>query len=343
MPPRSGKVVVTGAAGFVGSHLVERLLAEGSALTREADYQVVGVDCFTDYYARAIKEANLALAMGSPAFEFMEADMLDVDWAALLDGTEYVFHQAAQAGVRGSWGDSFGIYVRNNIQATQRLLEAAKQTPALKALIFASSSSVYGDAESFPTREDAVPLPISPYGVTKLTCEQLCRVYHQSFGVPAIILRYFVAYGPRQRPDMAFHRFIQAMLQGKEINIYGDGEQTRDFTYVSDTVQANMLAMNPKAVGQVFNIGGGSRITINQVIELLERIVGKPARVRYLPSQKGDARHTFADISRARRVLRYEPQVPIEEGLAKEVAWLAQCLQTPSPAARSVPSARGRT
>ena len=342
MPPRSGKVVVTGAAGFVGSHLVERLLAESPGTSREIGHHVVGVDCFTDYYPRAIKEANLALARRSPAFEFVEGDILDVDWAALLDGTEYVFHQAAQAGVRGSWGDSFGIYVRNNIQATQRLLESAKQAPALRGLIFASSSSVYGDAESFPTSEDTVPLPISPYGVTKLTCEQLCRVYHQSFGIPTIILRYFVAYGPRQRPEMAFHRFIQAMLQGKEINIYGDGEQTRDFTYVSDTVQANILAMNPKAVGQVFNVGGGSRITVNQVIQLLERIVGKPARARYLPSQKGDARHTFADISRARQVLQYEPRVPIEEGLAREVEWLAQCVHTPSQPTQSKPPARER-
>jgi nucleoside-diphosphate-sugar epimerase len=272
----------------------------------------------------------------------VESDILDVDWAALLDGTEYVFHQAAQAGVRGSWGDGFDTYVRNNIQATQRLLESARQAPALKGLIFASSSSVYGDAESLPTLEDAVPLPISPYGVTKLTCEQLCRVYYRNFGVPTIILRYFVAYGPRQRPDMAFHRFIQAILQGKEISVYGDGEQTRDFTYVSDTIQANLLAMNPKAVGQIFNVGGGSRITVNQVIRLLEHIVGKPAQVRYLPSQKGDARHTFADISRARAVLQYVPKVPIEEGLAQEVEWLAHCLQTPSQPLQSTPPPRER-
>jgi len=299
--------------------------------------QVIGVDCFTDYYARAVKESNLALAKRSPAFEFVEGDVLDVDWATLLDGTEYVFHQAAQAGVRGSWGDTFGIYVRNNIQATQRLLEAARQAPKLKGLIFASSSSVYGDAESFPTPEDTTLLPISPYGVTKLTCEQLCRVYHRSFGVPVVILRYFVAYGPRQRPDMAFHRFIQAMLQGKEISVYGDGEQTRDFTYVSDTAEANILAMSSKAVGQTFNVGGGSRVTVNQIIQLLERIMGKRARVRYLPSQKGDARHTFADISRARQVLQYEPQVAIEEGLAKEVAWLESCLHTPPQSAQSAP------
>jgi UDP-glucose 4-epimerase len=242
----------------------------------------------------------------------------------VLDGAEYVFHQAGQAGVRGSWGDNFSIYVRNNILATQRLLEAAKLASSLKSLIVASSSSVYGDAEVFPTTEDVTPRPVSPYGVTKLAAEHLCRMYHASFGVPIVALRYFTAYGPRQRPDMAFHRFIEAMLAGTEIVVYGNGEQTRDFTYVSDTVAANILATKPAAVGHVFNVGGGGRITVNQVIRILEDIIGRPARVRYVPRQDGDARNTCADITRAGTVLGYQPRVGIEQGLRQQVASLTQ-------------------
>ena len=301
-------------AGFVGSHLAERLVAEG--------HNVVGVDCFTDYYARAIKEANLRDLLGSPRFKLIEADILELDWAPLLAHTGYLFHQAAQAGVRGSWGDSFGIYVRNNVLATQHLLEAAKQAPALKGLIFASSSSVYGDAETFPTPEDITPRPVSPYGVTKLACEHLCRVYYQSFDIPVVMLRYFTAYGPRQRPDMAFHKFISAMLHDETITVYGDGEQTRDFTYVSDIVAANILAMDHLHAGQVFNIGGGSRISVNAVIDLLEDIVGKPARRSHVARQTGDARHTSAQVTRAREVLGYQPRVGIGEGVRQEFAWL---------------------
>jgi UDP-glucose 4-epimerase len=308
------QVIVTGAAGFVGSHLAERLVAEG--------HEVVGVDCFTDYYPRALKEANLRDLRSLPQFKLIEADMLQLDWAPLLAQTSYLFHEAAQAGVRGSWGDSFGVYVRNNIMATQHLLEAAQQAPALKGLIFASSSSVYGDAEAYPTPEDTTPRPVSPYGVTKLACEHLCRAYHHSIGLPVVMLRYFTAYGPRQRPDMAFHKFISATLRGEEISVYGDGEQTRDFTYVSDIVAANILAMERLHAGQVFNIGGGSRISVNAVIELLETVLEKPVQRSYVARQKGDAMHTSADVTRARKLLGYQPRVGIEEGLRHEVEWL---------------------
>lgn len=320
MPFRTGQTIVTGAAGFIGSHLAERLVAEG--------YQVVGVDCFTDYYSRAIKEANLINLRQSPQFRFVEGDILALDWASLLDGAEYLFHEAAQPGVRRSWGDHFGIYVRNNVLATQRLLEAAKGAHTLKAFIFASSSSIYGDARTFPTPEDTIPRPVSPYGVTKLAGEHLCKMYYQSFGVPVVILRYFTAYGPRQRPDMAFHRFITALLRDDEIVVYGDGEQTRDFTYISDIVEANILAMNQPVEGQVFNIGGGSRITINTVIDILERIAGRRANVSKTSRQKGDARHTSADVTRARRLLGYEPQIPIEQGLRQQVQWIAHWNRT---------------
>jgi nucleoside-diphosphate-sugar epimerase len=320
MSTTSSQVIVTGVAGFVGSHLAERLVAEG--------YSVVGVDCFTDYYARAIKEANLTGLLGSPQFQFIEADILHLDWAPLLGQTAYLFHQAAQAGVRGSWGDSFGVYVRNNVLATQYLLEAAKQAPALKGFIFASSSSVYGDAETFPTPEDITPRPVSPYGVTKLACEHLCRVYHQSFDVPVVTLRYFTAYGPRQRPDMAFHKFISAMLRGDGVTVYGDGEQTRDFTYVSDIVEANILAMQQRHAGQVFNIGGGSRISVNAVIDLLEEIVGKPARRSYVARQKGDATHTSADVTRAHELLGYQSRVSIGEGLRRQVGWTSRITES---------------
>jgi UDP-glucose 4-epimerase len=310
-----GTAIVTGCAGFIGSHLAERLVVEG--------YQVVGVDCFTDYYPRATKEANLIKLRQAPRFRLVEEDILELDWAPLLSGARYLFHEAAQPGVRGSWGESFGIYVRNNVMATQKLLEAAKGT-GLKAFVFASSSSVYGDAETFPTSEEGALRPVSPYGVTKLACEHLCRMYHKSLGLPIAIMRYFTAYGPRQRPDMAFHRFIKAILQDQEIVVYGNGEQTRDFTFVSDIVEATLLGTNPNARGEVFNVGGGSRISVNEAIGMLERITGKRARVRYDVSQRGDAKHTSAEISKAATILGYKPTVAVQDGLRKEVEWLVQ-------------------
>lgn len=309
------KSLVTGVAGFIGSHLAERLIADG--------HEVVGVDCFTDYYPRALKQENLAQLARSPAFRLVEADLGEGDLAPLLEGTDHVFHLAGQAGVRSSWGRGFSAYVRDNVLATQRLLDAARGRASLGAFVFASSSSVYGDAEQSPTPEDAAPRPLSPYGVTKLACEHLCRVYYESFGVRVATLRYFTAYGPRQRPDMAVRRFITALLDDQEIIVFGDGQQTRDFTYVGDVVQANILATASAAAGEVFNIGGGSTVSINRVLAILERITGRRARVRYAGVERGDSRHTSADITKAKVTLGFTPLVPIEEGLRREIEWLA--------------------
>ena len=308
------RCLVTGAAGFIGSHLCERLVRDG--------HEVMGVDAFTDYYARAQKEANLASLRQAEGFSFLEADLLQADLASLLAGTDLVFHLAGQPGVRPSWGKDFDVYVRHNIAATQRLLEAAKGLP-LQKLVYASSSSIYGDAESYPTPETALPKPIAPYGVTKLAAEHLSYLYWRNHAVPAVSVRYFTVYGPRQRPDMAFHRFIRAIMEGQEIIVYGDGEQTRDFTYVADAVEGTLRAAFAGPSGEVFNLGGGSRVTVNRVVGLLEAIAGRPARVRHVEPQRGDVRHTAADTSRAAAILGYSPAVRLEEGLRAEVDWLA--------------------
>jgi UDP-glucose 4-epimerase len=318
--------LVTGVAGFIGSHLAERLLRDG--------YRVIGVDCFTDSYPRQIKERNIENLGGSEKFTFIEANLLEIDLAALLRGesaiqsqpsaaVDWVFHLAAQAGVRASWGEAFHIYTDCNVLTTQRLLEAAKEAP-LQKFVYASSSSVYGDAETYPTPEDVVPQPISPYGVTKLAGEHLCRLYWRAYGVPAVSLRYFTVYGPRQRPDMAFHRFIRAALERREIVVYGDGEQTRDFTFVGDTVDGTVRAAMTGQAGEMFNLGGGSRVTVNQVIRELESILGKKVRVRYAESQAGDVRHTSANISRAAAMLGYAPRTKLADGLRMEAEWLAR-------------------
>ncbi len=316
------KCLVTGAAGFIGSHLAERLVAEG--------YEVIGVDCFTDYYPRAAKEGHLTELHNSDRFRFVEADLRFVDLEPLLDGVDYVFHQAAQAGVRASWGENFAIYTEHNVLATQRLLEAVKGRE-IAGFIYASSSSVYGDTPDLPMREHSLPRPISPYGVTKLAGEHLCQLYLCNFGVPTVSLRYFTVYGPRQRPDMAFHRFIRAILEGKPIAIYGDGEQTRDFTYVADAVEANLLAMRYAPPGAIFNIGGGSRVSVNYAIGLLEEILGKKAIVDYQEAQHGDVRHTLADTSAAREALGFAPKVGLEKGLRAQVVWQISGLGIKSP------------
>lgn len=313
--------LVTGAAGFIGSHLCERLLDEG--------HEVIGLDAFVDFYPRSQKEANLGGLLSRQGFRLVEADLLRVNLAGLLDGIDVVFHQAAQPGVRGSWGKRFDEYLMNNVLATQRLLEAAKdQRAGLKRFVYASSSSVYGAVPTLPLAENAVPRPFSPYGVTKLAGEQLCLLYHQNYGVPVVALRYFTVYGPRQRPDMAFQRFIPAILSGEEVTIYGDGEQTRDFTYVSDGVEANLLALKPEAEGHTFNIGGGARISLNNVLSLLERLIGRQIRRCNVPAQRGDVRDTFADTTLARSILGFTPRVSLEEGLARQIRWVRTGLRT---------------
>lgn len=311
--------LVTGAAGFIGSHLAEALVAQG--------HRVIGLDTFVDFYPRSNKETNLDQLRRSKAFQLVEADLRTADLAALLDGVDYVFHEAAQAGVRTSWGTGFASYVEHNVLATQRLLEAARQSQ-VQRVIYASSSSVYGNAATQPAREDSCLLPISPYGVTKLAAEYLCRLYTIEHGLPTISLRYFTVYGPRQRPDMAFHKFIRAILLGEPIVVYGDGEQSRDFTYVADIVTANLAAMHKGQPGSVYNLGGGNHATVNEVLRLLESITGEQARISYISRQLGDAAHTAADTTAARSELGFEPRFPLVEGLRREVDWLSSQLET---------------
>jgi nucleoside-diphosphate-sugar epimerase len=312
MTSQSRRVVVTGAAGFIGSHLCERLLALG--------HQVVGVDSFTDFYERARKEENLEDSRGHANFTFEELDLVDADLRPVLRGANVVYHLAGQPGVRPSWGEQFGRYVRDNVLATQRLLEALKEMP-VERLVFAGSSSVYGDAEMFPTKESALPQPVSPYGVTKLAAEHLALLYTKNFGLPAVSVRYFTVYGPRQRPDMAFARFMEALVAGDAIEVFGDGEQTREFTYVSDAVEGTIKAATADVVGQVFNLGGGSRVTVNRVLATLEDISGIKARRKTLPAAPGDPRHTGASINLARERLGWEPRVSLREGLTKQWEW----------------------
>jgi UDP-glucose 4-epimerase len=306
-------ILITGASGFIGSHLAERLVDLG--------HKVTGIDCFTDYYSRNIKEQNVSKLLKSKNFTLREEDLFTADLGKLLSGIDIIFHEAAQAGVRTSWGANFEIYTRNNILVTQKLLEAAKDKPT-KKIIFASSSSVYGDTKDLPMREDSRPSPISPYGVSKLAAEQLCHLYFMNYNVPTVILRYFTVYGPRQRPDMAFHKFIKSLIEDKEIVIYGDGKQTRDFTYISDIVDANLSAMGSDAVGEVFNLGGRSQISLSETIKMLEEIMGKKARLKFTQKQYGDVKDTAADINKAKKHLNYIPKVSLKEGLTEQTKWL---------------------
>lgn len=309
------KSIVTGAAGFVGSHLVETLLDRGE--------RVIGIDQFNDYYDPILKRKNINTFENHGDFQLIEANIQDLDWRSLLADVDVVYHQAAQAGVRASWGEGFRAYTERNLNATQAILEAAKDAKQLQRLVFASSSSVYGNAETLPTSEKTCPQPVSPYGITKLASEQLCLLYYRNFGVPVVGLRYFTVYGPRQRPDMAFHKFFKAVLLDEAIPIYGDGQQTRDFTFISDAIAANLAAASaPEAAGEVFNIGGGSRVSLAQVIETMEEIVGHPIRRERMESAIGDARHTGADVSKAERLLGYKPQVSLREGLTREWQWI---------------------
>ena len=303
--------LVTGAAGFIGSTLSERLLADG--------VKVTGVDCFTDYYDPALKRRNLEAALKHPDYRLLELDLGAADLSA-LPAVDVVFHQAAQAGVRASWGREFATYVHHNVLATQRLLERYRDAK-LERFVYASSSSVYGDAERYPTDEALLPKPFSPYGVTKLAGEHLVLLYGRNFGLDVAALRYFTVYGPRQRPDMAFHRFCRSLLRGEEIVVYGDGKQSRDFTFIDDAVEANVRAWKRSAPQGVYNVGGGSQVEVLEAIALLEQALGAKAALRFEPRPPGDPLRTRADAARLQADLGYATRVGIADGLAAEAAW----------------------
>jgi nucleoside-diphosphate-sugar epimerase len=309
------KALVTGAAGFIGSTLSERLVAGGAT--------VVGIDCFTDYYPRERKDANLARLRQSAGFSLIEAPLAEVDLPRVLDGVTHVFHLAAQAGVRKSWGRDFSVYTVNNVEATQILLEACVGRP-LDRLVYASSSSVYGDNVSLPMTEEALPQPVSPYGVTKLAAEQLCYLYQVNYGVPAVSVRYFTVYGPRQRPDMGFHKFLRAVMRNEPVPQFGDGRQTRDFTFVADAVTATVAAGTHGTPGGVYNIGGGSRVELLDVFGLIHRITGRELRIDRIDAQRGDMRDTYADTTRARADLAFAPTVSLEQGLRAQFEWMTE-------------------
>jgi len=315
------KALVTGAAGFIGSHLAEELLASG--------IEVVGIDSLTDYYDIRLKQQNLDQLTPHGSFRFLPESINDVDLDTVLDGVDYVFHQAAQAGVRASWGTQFENYIDSNVRATQRLCEAAKSKP-LKKFVYASSSSVYGDTDRLPMTEEAAVRPVSPYGVTKLDAENMCLLYRKSDGLPAVCLRYFTVYGPRQRPDMAIHKFLRNAMTGSPVEVYGNGEQTRDFTFVSDIVAANVLAMRYEGKEALFNIGGGSRVSVNHVLNIVGRYANGEFDVQYKDNEKGDVKHTYADTSRARAELSFQPRTTLEEGIEREAEWIKSILQMPS-------------
>lgn len=314
------KIIVTGAAGFIGSHLVDALLLEG--------YDVIGIDNFNDYYDPNLKKQNIYHATKKKNFQLISQDIQFLNWQLLLEDVSLVFHQAAQAGVRASWGNNFKAYVECNISSTQILLEAAIKAKHLEKFIFASTSSIYGESESLPTSELVPPKPISPYGITKLAAEQLGNLYYKNFGLPFVSLRYFSVYGTRQRPDMGFHKFFKAALNNEPITIYGDGRQTRDFTLVQDIVEANLAAAKSHdIVGEIINIGGGSRISLSQVLEQMEVIIKHSLQKNYIESSKGDARHTAADISKAQKLLNFYPKSSLLDGLTQEWDWIKSVFQ----------------
>lgn len=307
------KALVTGAAGFIGSSITRRLLEDG--------WDVVGVDSFTDYYDPLLKRQNIA-SLSSGRLVFIEADLQAIDASKLLEDIDIIFHQAGQPGVRKSWGVDFGVYLDSNVAVTQRLLEAARIAPRLKKFVYASSSSVYGNAAHFPVKESDAPKPLSPYGVTKLAAEHLCTLYAENFGVPTVSLRYFTVYGPGQRPDMAFTRFVKAAVLDEEITIFGGGEQIRDFTFISDIVDANIrAALAPTPLGAVFNVAGGSSISVNDSLAVLSSLAETPLRIKYVGAVPGDVARTGGSTEAFQRAVGWVPSVHLEQGLAAHLAW----------------------
>lgn len=305
------RIIVTGAAGFIGSHLCERLLEEEQNV-------VIGIDGFIDPTQKPLKLKNIKHLKGHPRFQLINENLLEIDWSKVFLKDDVIYHLAAVPGVRSSWGGNFQLYVENNILVTQRLLEACKNVP-LKKFIYASTSSIYGEKDGMVS-ETSIPSPLSPYGVTKLTGEYLCKVYSENDGIPITILRYFTVYGPRQRPDMAFHRFIECILKKKSIPIYGDGEQTRDFTYIGDCVEGTVAALySENVLAETINIGGNERASILEVIEILEELTGQKTTLDFIGKLHGEPRHTWADITKAGQLLNYKPTVSLKEGLQNEL------------------------
>lgn len=319
-----GRTVVTGAAGFIGSHLVERLL--------EIGYEVIGVDAFTGYRSRDRKQGNLARVADEASFRFVEGDLLELDLDDLLQGVGNVAHLAAEPGVRTSWGDNFSRHLERNVVATQRLLEALSKK-SVKRFVFASSSSVYGSVNQGPVREDSRPRPASPYGLSKLAAEELVGLYARQRGIPATILRYFTVYGPRQRPDMALSRFISAAARGETLQVFGDGEQMREMTYVSDVVAATVAALEAPP-GGIYNVGGGARATVNELIDYVRGALGTRVEVSYGPAAEGDVRSTWADLELVERELGYQPQVGLEQGIRTQADWVLRQERVSAPSTR---------
>ena len=308
------RLVVTGAAGFIGSHLCDRLL--------EAGHEVVGIDGFVPFYPREMKERNLAKAKASSHFTLHETLIEKTeDLEAILRGSSAIYHLAAQAGVRASWGDDFAGYVEHNVLGTQKLLEAAVNAKVPR-IIYASSSSVYGDVKELPLRESMALSPVSPYGVTKLAAEHLVHLYGKANDLSVTSLRFFTVYGPRQRPDMAFHRFLKAVRDGQPITLYGDGEQTRDFTFVADLVDVLQCSLVQGKPGLVYNVGGGQRISVLKVLEAIATVTGREVRIDRQEGQKGDMRDTLADTAQAARDLGFIPKTPLATGLKAEWEWI---------------------
>jgi UDP-glucuronate 4-epimerase len=308
------KILVTGAAGFIGSHLCEKLL-------KDHHNQVIGIDTFIGPTPPQLKQNNVTILTANPRFQLIKTDLLALNLEMILHDIDVIYHLAGMPGVRSSWGKEFDPYVMNNIIATQRLLEAAKDNNISK-FIYASTSSIYGEKDG-KVAEDSVPTPLSPYGITKLSGEHLCHVYQKSYQLPVIILRFFTVYGPRQRPDMAFHRFIVQMLKDETVTIYGDGLQTRDFTYISDCVDAiaNVLHKN-ELIGKTLNIGGKERASIKETISILEELLGKQAKLHLSGKISGEPKHTWADISLAEELLDYKPKWALKEGLQEEINYI---------------------
>jgi len=306
--------LITGVAGFIGSSLAEKLLKD--------NFKVIGIDSFTNYYSPHIKEKNIENCLKHSNFSFIHQDLDTLDLSTIFENTEYVFHLSAQPGARASWGKGFTTYVKNNISVTQKILESLKNNTTLKKFIFASSSSVYGNQSSIMNEDTSLTKPVSPYGVTKLASENLVNLYFKNYEIPIISLRYFTAYGPKQRPDMAFTRFFHSIIKDKKLIIFGNGEQTRDFTYVDDVVKATMNAAASDHVGEILNIGGGSVFSLMQITEFMKEITEKELEIDFKKEQKGDVKHTSADISKSENLINYKSNTDIKYGLTQQYEYI---------------------